>query len=599
VSIAKLSRGKKRQLGQFLTPVKTARLFLRRLELTKSDKVLEPSMGDGSFVLPLIELFMDLYTGSMTDRLSAALRNNVFGVEIDAELFARCLHNIEARWGVLPKEHNFRRCDFFRCFFGAVRPPARTIFEASLYPQTFDYVIGNPPFGGTLDPEIQDILDGAYGFRHGEKIKKETYSFFIVKSLDLLRRDGRLLFICSDTFLTIKTMRGLRRLLMSQGSSSISRLGHFSDETEHPTVVLDFRKDGRSDEVTVDGKAVPRDEIELTGNFSWTITGDLASCFMGPTLGEFVVATSGMTIGKNELFVREICGDRVREPYQFEFFDDPITLAKETTRARLGHVPPERVAEIRQLEAAGATRRNVRVVGRDRPVDILLPHPDYCYYNKAVNAIVYSPPTHVIFWKDNGDAVIVFKKNGNWYLHGVGGQPFFKREGLTWRLISDTLDVRYLPAGYILDSGAPCAFLRPDVAPDELLFIMAWAFSSLCGRLLKDVINHTRNIQSKDLERLPYPFWVAQGSKAEAVSMMKRLIREAVKGRSYSRDDLEIQALGQMFDLPRDMPVTVPQRDQELVLFDRHATGSSPDVSRYPFMTSDRLPIRKRRVRRS
>ena len=43
----------------------------------------------------------------------------------------------------------------------------------------YDWIIGNPPFGGTIAPDIQDNLDDLYGFRHGRKIKKETYAFFI------------------------------------------------------------------------------------------------------------------------------------------------------------------------------------------------------------------------------------------------------------------------------------------------------------------------------------------------------------------------------------------------------------------------------------
>ena len=37
---------------------------------------------------------------------------------------------------------------------------------------------------------------------------------------------------------------------------------------------------------------------------------------------------------------------------------------------------------------------------------------------------------------------------------------------------------------------------------------MAWCISDLANEILKNVINHTRNIQGKDIERLPYPFWI-------------------------------------------------------------------------------------------
>jgi tRNA1(Val) A37 N6-methylase TrmN6 len=539
MSITKTQREKKRQLGQFLTPPLTARQLVEQLPLQPHDKVLEPSMGDGSFVLPLIEKFMSFYEGSTAERLAQVLTHNIYGVEIDETLYHTCLANIQRRWGTLPSEHNFYRQDFFRTHF-ATGLSAPTSAK-------FSYIIGNPPFGGTIDPDIQDELDKVYGFRNGEKIKKETYSFFIVKSLDLLAPQGTLLFICSDTFLTIKTMRGLRRLLMSQGEVQITDLAYFSEETSHPMLVLRFLKNGYQNHIFVNQTPIERSNIELTDNFSWRIHDGVVKYFAGPSLGEYVVATSGMTVGKNEYFVREIVDGNIEEPYEFIFFADPITLSQEKAKARLGKLSPKKMAEILQQEQAGATRRNVRVAPRPNPLKICLPHPDYAYYNKGVQALVYCPPTHAIFWKDNGDAVLTFKKNGNWYLHGVGGQKFFLREGLTWQLIAQSLHIRYLPAGYILDSGAPCAFLREGVDHDELYFIFGWALTLRCNQLLKEVINHTKNIQGKDFERLPYPFWVRPVVKQAIVGKVKGMIALAMNGHKFTRHSPELDWLEMQF----------------------------------------------------
>lgn len=541
MSIAKTKREKKRQLGQFLTPPHIARQLVRNLHFEPGDRVLEPSMGDGSFIIPIIEKFLELYDGAISERLDRILANNVFGVEIDENLYDNCLSAIKQRWGYLPQQHNFLNQDFFRCHFLDRE-------RQSFRPIPFSYIIGNPPFGGTLDPAIQDDLDKEFGFRQGEKIKKETYSFFIVKSLDLLSTNGKLLFICSDTFMTIKTMRGLRRLLMGQGQVEINDLNYFSDETKHPMVVLRFTKNGYANSITLNGKGLDRSKIDLAENFSWRITDDLAKYFEGPLIGQYMIATSGMTVGKNEYFVREIVAGKIKEPYSFEFYNEPITLADEIARARLGKLSPRKMEEIRRLEATGGARRNVRVIERDEPLEITIPHPDYCYFNKGIGEIVYAPPTHVIYWKDEGDAVLTFKKNGNWYLHGVGGQRFFKREGITWQLISQNLSIRYLPAGYILDSGAPCAFLRPGVAHDELYFILGWALTHQCNFLLKEVINHTKNIQGKDFERLPYPFWVSADLKSEIIRCVKKMIEGAMNGRNFTRHSPEIRSLDETFE---------------------------------------------------
>ncbi len=553
MSVAKTQRAKKRQLGQFLTPQPLARQLVETLDLDVDDRVLEPSMGDGAFVIPLIERFMPLYRGSVAERLAQVLQRNIYGVELDEALFSRCLANIRERWGELPAQHNLVCNDFFRHQFLATEHQ-RTVTEANFGVRTFTHIVGNPPFGGTLDLTIQDELDRIYGFRNGEKIKKETYSFFIVKSLDLLAKDGQLLFICSDTFLTINTMRGLRRLLMSQGEVEIETLTQFSDETNHPMVVLRLAKTGYANQVIVDGERKSRHQIELTDNFSWRISDDYARYFDGPKLGDYIIASSGMTVGKNEYFVRKIENGAIIEPYTFEFFEDPITLEREKERARLGRLSASQIEKIRQQTAAGLTRRNVRVVRRAQPVRIAIPHPDYRYYNKGTNEIVYCAPTHVIYWRDHGDAVLTFKKNGNWYLHGVGGQPYFGREGLTWQLIAQNLHMRYLPAGYILDSGAPCAFLRAGIEHDELYFILGWALTNLCNRLLKEVINHTKNIQGKDVERLPYPWWVSAQNKQVAITHVKQMIAAAQQGKRFTRNCAEIKDLDAIYVFSESAP---------------------------------------------
>jgi len=342
-------------------------------------------------------------------------------------------------------------------------------------------------------------------------------------------------------------MQGLRRLLLDSGSPTVTRLDVFSEETKYAMVVLDFAKTGAAPALMLDGQTVSREQIALTGNHSWQITNEYTPYFAGSKLGDFLLATSGMTIGANDLFVRPIVDDKVTEPYFFEFFQDPITLENEVQRARLGFLSPAKRTEITARACAGETRRSVRVSLRPEPLEIMLPHPDYRPYNKALSALVYAPPSHVVYWKDEGDAVLTFKKNGNWYLHGVGGAKHFGREGLTWQLISQTLNARYLPPGYILDSGAPCAFLREGVASDELYFILGWTFSDGCHRLLKDVINHTKNIQGKDFERLPYPFWVSAGAKRVVTERVKEMVAEAQAGRVFRRTDEEVMEIGAAF----------------------------------------------------
>lgn len=541
MSTTKSKRDKKRQMGQFLTPLPLASNITSTLTFTINDKVLEPSMGDGSFIIPLIEKFMPLYDGTTTERLTKILTRNVWGVELDAELHQSCLDNIRGRWGSVPDQHNLVNNDFFRESF---RDGSGHI--------AFDVVIGNPPFGGTFDPSIEDELDALYGMRDGQKIKKETYAFFIIKCTDLLRKDGRLAFICSDTFLTINTMRGLRAYLMNRGDVRIDGLSDFSEETTQPMVILQYTRRDTPGSVVVRNLELSHANIEKTGNLSFGFKPEFEKYFNGPKMGDYFVATSGMTTGKNELFVREIHDDKIEETHDFSFYDEPITLEGEQKKARLGKLSRGLIEQIKEQEKIGATRRAVAIRELPTTKTISLPHENYRPYNKATNSIIYSAPKHVIYWKDDGDAVLTYKKTGNWYLRGVGGQPHFMKEGITWQLIASRMHMSYLPAGCILDSGAPCAFPRENTPKDEIFFALGWTLTNQCNKILKEVINHTKNIQSKDFERLPYPFWIGQIQKERIIEYVKELISAAEGGTVFNYKSPEISQLESYFLHPTD-----------------------------------------------
>lgn len=533
-----------------MTPEPLAQRIVDGLEFHTTMRVLEPSFGEGAFLIPVIRRFLDLHDGTPAERLARVLRCNVWGVELDEQLYQVALGRIEEEFGPLPTSHNLVNADFF-----AVGEPA----------EPFDRIIGNPPFGGTFDPTIEDQLDRRYGQWDGHKLKKETYSFFIARSLEWLAPAGQLSFIASDTMLTIKTMTGLRRRLMDCAHVRIEQLPSFSEETNQGTLVLHAARGGRSDVLVMDGVEVDRSLIELTGNFSWGMDAATARYFAGPTLGDFVVGSGGMTIGRNELFVRKIRDGRIEEHLDFEFFDDPVTLEKELARARLGQLSARLQARIRAREAAGETQRNVRWSTKPGgPQLIELPHDDYRPYNKASSGLVYEEPRAAVFWRDDGDAVQTFKRNGNWYLRGVGGKPFFGRAGLTWQLVSPRINMRYLPEGYILDSGAPCAFLRDGADQDELWFILGWCLTERATRILKAVINHTRNIQGKDIERMPYPFWVDASDKDAAIALVTALVADARGGRRIDRAAPELAELERLYAFPetstgRRSPIDVPR----------------------------------------
>lgn len=554
MSVAKRARIEKRQLGQFLTPLPIAQSIVDMLPIELGERVLEPSLGKGIFLLALRQKMLRKYP---QETVYAWTQTHLEGCEVDATAYAQ----FAEAWGEGGIPQGCVHEDFFR-----YRMPTyeRHRYFKEITPR-YDWVIGNPPFGGTIDSTLQDALDAIYGMRHGRKIKKETYAFFIVKALDLLKTGGTLVFICSDTLLSIATMAGLRRYLMEICAVSVERLPGEFKETQQPMILLRLSKGGQG--ISLFGTPVTRTLVESTPNASWLITPSFARYFKGPIIGNYLIASSGMTVGKNKYFLREIHNGYIIEPYAFSIQQRPITLELRRTQARLGKLSESAKNHIIAQEAAGEMEPYLHVEPLKSPRPIPFPHPNYAPYNKATGALLYSPPVYAIYWENEGHAVYTFKKAGPWYLHGVGGKPFFKREGITWQLISSRLNTRYLPPGYILDSGAPCAFLRPKVPRNELFFIMAWSLTETCNRILKGVINHTRNIQSKDFERLPYPFWVSNTDKVSIVTYIKHLLQRAQQGEVFTAKSSDIRQLDDLFAFDSDVSSPsqkVPAEPQQL-----------------------------------
>jgi hypothetical protein len=518
----KIKRSKKKQLGQFMTPLKLCNNILKFTNFKITDKILEPSFGDGNFIIVIINKLLKLYKGDTKQKLDNIFKNNLYGVELDNDLYNKTIERIENTYGYIPKEHNLINSDFLLTDFNI----------------TFNYIIGNPPFGGTINPKYDKQLEKLYGKRNGEKIKKETYSFFIIKSIEHLHTNGKLIFILSDTFLTIKTMKGIRKYLMNDGFNVVKSIKDFSDETDYPMVILGHQKREEHNYIILNNKRIELSDMLKTDNLSWNIDEKYIKYFNYKKLSEFVIGSGGMTSGKSEYFVRKIIDDNyIIEEYKFEYFDDPITLDKEIKKARNGFISDKKKQEIIEKEKNGDTIRNIKITKLDNPIKIKLPNDDYCYYNKSTSDILYHKPEYVIYWKDDGDAVYTFKNNGNWYLHGVGGKKYFKKECITWQLISQNkINARYLPEGYILDNSSPIITLKDNVDKDELYFILGWLLTDIASNILKNVINHTRNIQSKDIEKLPYPEWVDNKTKNNMINYIKYNINKKIETNTIDDD---------------------------------------------------------------
>lgn len=168
-------------------------------EILLKSKILEPSFGDGVFLLKLIECIItigikrELSKNEITD----IIKNNVFGVELDDILYKNTLKKIENllnKYDLPNIKMNLYNMNFFEY-----------IIE-----DKFDIIIGNPPYK-KIKKEDKVIKDSIF-----KKGNMDMYIYFFEHSLNLLKDTGKLSFITPNSYMTNKSFSKFRDYLIKE-----------------------------------------------------------------------------------------------------------------------------------------------------------------------------------------------------------------------------------------------------------------------------------------------------------------------------------------------------------------------------------------------
>lgn len=151
-----------------------------RLDLQDGDSILEPCAGDGVFIEKIITTFpQKKYSLEALDLNPKAIKK---------------------------LQENFQQ-DYI-----SVRQ-ADTLMDTTLdlYSNMgfYEKIIGNPPYGAFQTPEKRKALKKLYG-----SYAKETYTLFLQRSIDILKEDGKLVFIIPDTFLALHAHKYTREKIL-------------------------------------------------------------------------------------------------------------------------------------------------------------------------------------------------------------------------------------------------------------------------------------------------------------------------------------------------------------------------------------------------
>lgn len=204
-------------------------------------RLLEPSMGHGDFLTPVIDRLLEAYQREVGRRSDIVedLRNCIVAVELHRASYE---HTREMVLGALVAK-------------GITTAKGRTLCDHWLkqgdflllsYDREFTHVIGNPPY--VRQELIPDVLMAEYRRRYATIFDRaDIYIPFIEQSLSLLAPGGRVGFICADRWIKNRYGGPLRKLVAEKFHlkyfvDMVGTDAFLSDVVAYPAIVVISRE---------------------------------------------------------------------------------------------------------------------------------------------------------------------------------------------------------------------------------------------------------------------------------------------------------------------------------------------------------------------
>jgi methylase of polypeptide subunit release factors len=207
---------KQRRWGQFYTAPEIVDLILGFCLRQPTDWLLDPSCGEGAFLLRAAR-----YRRWLSSSAASAGRQTLWGIEIDRDAA------LAARSALAKAGH---RAHLFAQDFFSLRPgQAATNIDGEVVelPPAFDCVVGNPPYTRSewlsrvsQDPGYRDRLfaEVTTDLDESAALSKRAglHVYFFLHASNFLRPGGRFGFVASNSWLDVDYGRGLKQFLLDR-----------------------------------------------------------------------------------------------------------------------------------------------------------------------------------------------------------------------------------------------------------------------------------------------------------------------------------------------------------------------------------------------
>ena len=438
-----MNKKTQKQLGAFYTPIHTVEYMVSKLtDFNKNSKLLEPSGGDGSFVSVILK--------------NKLLKSNQITVwDINPEV-RKGLKELGIKLVVKDAllNTNFANDSLFGC-------------------EQFSHIVGNPPY---LNKQSDYIKKNKYKLRNiFEEIGvNDTYAMFIYLSCKLLKDNGQLCFIVSDTYLTLGIHKKLRKFLLKNYTINeitlcSKKLFKDSGALVNTSVIYLTNKKASNEHAVVFNDCRENEVDDYNGKKYQTIQKNILS------YPDYVFDFNGgaKLLGKINEFKKMV-----------SYLDGGLGMHTTDNHKFLA------IADYNGIQYAKNNGISQKINIKD------IDNKKWKFYHKkGGNNKYYLPAEYVIKWDKK--SIGNYKMPSNYNLND-------KRQGFIISGICSNLTARLSTIGALWESNKAMCFFPKDQKKYPSEFFIGILNSEVYNKMIK-LLNHTNSIQIRDIKKLPMP----------------------------------------------------------------------------------------------
>lgn len=197
----------KRENGIVFTPCYIVDYIIQNTidsKLTGQSRVIDPACGSGSFLV----LAAEQLSARLNKPIRDVIAENIYGIDIGKDNVRRVKELLSLL--VLSKSESLNQLKFNIVEADSLKTNWPNLFDVD----SFDYIIGNPPYVNTHDMSKETVAHLRVNFETTKKGVFNIFYAFIEQSMKFLSDTGELGFIIPNNYLSITAAEDIRKYLV-------------------------------------------------------------------------------------------------------------------------------------------------------------------------------------------------------------------------------------------------------------------------------------------------------------------------------------------------------------------------------------------------